>query len=213
VVATSASGTTFIETNLAQNAGSLSASGKQLVLIGIDGQKSLYLGGSCAGNGTNTLSGTINHDGAVSFTLNEGGNLFNASGILNPTDIITGTFQSAAGSACLDSGTFIARKTTLLSATFSGQLALWYGSDSVTATFDEKSDYSMTVTGTTSQTGPFTLTGYIAGNVTVLSGNIGGAAVQVIGMHATGSSGVPTVDVFDPSGKSIGTLTQQIAHK
>ena len=68
----------------------------------------------------------------------------------------------------------------------------------------------MTVTGTTSKRGPFTLTGYIAGNVVELSGAIGGVEVEFYGIHAASAPGVIVVNMFDPAGNSLGVLTQQM---
>ena len=106
---------------------------------------------------------------------------------------ISGTY-SGTNSNCSDSGTFTGTQVPNLAGTFSGILNFPSGSDQVTATLTEGSNYSLTVQTTLvgADNGDFTFTGSAVANVMFVSGSVDGNAFSLFGY-------------FDRSGQFTGT--------
>jgi hypothetical protein len=88
-----------------------------------------------------------------------------------------GTVQNSGSvipGACLDSGTYVATKTSSLSGNYAGPLTYPDGShETVTVTMTQDAAYNVTVTGTATggmQDGPINMTGTVTGNLAVLHG-------------------------------------------
>jgi hypothetical protein len=176
--------------------GSISASGTQMAFVTLSSTTGLAagFGGYCpAGSGSaNTLSGAITAlDNAISnFTFTENGNAFNVTATLSGDGkSMLGTYQSASGSACPDSGTFTGSTVSKLSGTYAGNLTLpsctANGCDLATATLSESSSgaatLSLVLTGTNQ--GSLTLTGPVTGNAFAVQGTLEGQTVVLDGYY------------------------------
>lgn len=198
----------LIETNLAADG---SASGSNIVLItehpfgvGFD------LGGQCVGTGVNslTISGT---QPTVTFTLNEGGNTFTGQATVGATTI-TGAYASPAGSACPDSGTFIATRATPVVASFAGNLDFSNGHHDPTTLHQAISAGQTSITATLigNDTGTYSLSGTYVGNTIQANGQqtLGGVtSARVLVFYYSPAN--HAMYVYEPDGTFDGQLNQQ----
>jgi hypothetical protein len=198
---TTSGSTTLIEADLAANGAQTSASGASQVQTATYLNSLWYVNGSCTSPspGQNSISGSVSGS-SISLTFNEGGNTFAGQGTLSGTTI-SGTY-SGTNSGCSDSGTFTATQVPSLAGTFSGTLVFPNGSDQVTATLTEGSNYALTFQTTLSGTdnGDYTFTGSAVGNVAFVSGSINGSSFHLFGyFDASGTyTGTPnSMAVFD----------------
>jgi hypothetical protein len=185
--------TTLIEANLAANGAQTSASGPSQVQTATYVNGVWYVDGACSAPspGQNTVSGTASGN-TLSFTFNEGGNIFIGQGTVTG-NTISGTY-SGNNPNCSDSGTFTGAQVPNLGGTFSGTLNFPGGSDQVTATLTEGANYSLTFQTTLSGTdnGNFLFSGSAVANVAFVSGSINGNQFSLFGY-------------FDSSGRYTGT--------
>lgn len=155
--------------------GQISASGvKQISFVTITpalapAVQSVFFGGICplVGTAGSSLNGNVESlGGPLSFSYTENGNVFDVTGTLS-TDgkSFIGTYTSAQGSACSDSGSIRGTAVSKLSGTFAGQLVMPDGtSQSVTATLSESGStatLSILVNATSTL---FSLSGPVTGN-------------------------------------------------
>lgn len=157
--------TLLVEANLQQNLGNVSASGNSILLMSTPTGLATHIGGLCPGNGTDSLSATINGN-SITYSLNEGGNTFSATGTVT-TSSMSGTYKWDSGT-CPDEGTFTAAVIGSYDKyTFNG--CRWPDPCINSATISESSDHTVIVSGQYNGL-PFTLSGYRVGNAMVLSG-------------------------------------------
>lgn len=170
--------------------GQVSASGTtQIGFVGLNlATGAVVFGGNCvaSGDGSSSLSGTVSAaDGTLSFTYLENGNVFNVSGSLSSDGkSFNGTYTSAAGSACSDSGTITGSAVAKLTGMYTGQLLLPDGTtDSVTATLGESSanvlNLNLLVSGSDNVT--FSLSGPVVGNTFLIQGTFESQSVSYEG--------------------------------
>ena len=154
----------------------------------------------------------------ITFTFNEGGNIFTGEGTLNGTTI-SGTY-SGSNPNCLvspDSGKFTATKVSGLGGTFSsGTFISSAGSysDQVTATLNGGSNNSLTMQFTFSgpDVGTYQFSGSAIGNVAFISGIMNGSAVSLFGYFDSSGTytGVPnSIAVFNLGNAYVGLLVKQ----
>jgi hypothetical protein len=185
--------TTLIETNLTANGAQSNASGSTQVQTAtyIDGL--WYVNGACLSSspGQNSILSTVSGN-SITLTFNEGGNIFTGQGTVSGSTI-SGTY-SGSSPDCPDSGTFTGTLVPSLAGTFSGRLNFPSGSDQVTATLTEGSNYSLTVQTTLvgADNGNFTFSGSAVANVMFVSGSVNGNPFSLFGY-------------FDSSGRYTGT--------
>ena len=115
--------------------------------------------------------GSVNGNGLF-VTFNEGGNVFTGQGTVNGSTV-SGSYTGSSPN-CIDAGTFVGTQVPNLGGTFSGTLFFPTGSDQVTATLTEGSNYSLTVQTTLSgaDNGSFTFSGSAVANVMFVSGSL-----------------------------------------
>src|ERR1035441_1801627 len=175
-VATSNTGPkTLLETNLSANGANTSASGPSQVQVATYSNGFWYVNGVCSSPspGQNSVSGMVNGN-SVSFTFNEGGNVFTGQGTVSGTTV-SGTY-TGANAGCTDSGTFTGTQVAALGGTFSGTLNSNLGSYQATTTLTEGTGNSLTVqaTLTGAYNGTFTFSGSAVANVMFVSGTVEG---------------------------------------
>jgi hypothetical protein len=181
---------------------------------------SVVFGGNCAlsGSGTYSLTGSYAAlGGPFNFNYTENGNVFNVTATLGGDgQSLTGTYTSATGSACSDSGTITGAVVPKLSGTYVGQLTLPDSTnDSVTATFSE--DSTSTLTLNLVATGPdntnFTMTGPVTGNAFLVQGTFQGNPVSYEGYYELTAALLPEVYFVNATNTAqpayAGTLTPQ----
>lgn len=170
--------------------GQVSASGAtQIAILAINNvNRSVVFGGSCqlSGTGAYSLSGSVSSlGGTFNFTYTENGNVFNVAGTLGGDGkSAMGTYSSAAGSACTDSGTIVGTAVPKLAGMYGGKLILPDGTaDTVTVTLSEDSNSNLTanLVATSPDNTSFTLTGPVTGNAFVVLGTFQGQAVTYEG--------------------------------
>lgn len=170
--------------------GQISATGAtQITILDIDAVTGVIgFGGSCPMNGSGiySLAGSFSSlGGPIHFTYTENGNEFDVAGTLSADGkSIIGTYSSAEGSACADSGGITGFVVPKLSGTYAGQLTLPDGSaNTVTATLSEDSNSALTVNlvATNPDSTTFTLTGPVTGNAFTVQGVFQGQSVAYDG--------------------------------
>jgi hypothetical protein len=134
-----------------------------------------------------SASGTISSSKAITLTLNEGGNVFDATGnyAASSPPTMTGTYNSTS-SACPDSGTFTGYIAAPLSGAYAGLMLLPDGStDNAVATLSEASSASLSINFVVSgfDNGSFTLTGFVVANTFAVQGEIFGFPVMIAGYY------------------------------
>lgn len=170
--------------------GQVSATGAtQIAILSINGTSgAVAFGGNCplSGTGTYDLEGSFSSAGGpFTFTYTENGNVFNVSATLSADGkSAIGTYSSAAGSNCTDSGGITGTAVPKLSGAFVGKLSLPDGTkDAVTATLSEDSSSNLTVSlvATSPDSVSFTLTGPATGNAFAVQGTFQGQQVAYEG--------------------------------
>jgi hypothetical protein len=198
---------TLLEVNLQQSGANLSANGSnQIFIVAENPSGQNVIGGNCPGNGNDSVTGTTTGT-SVSFTFNEGGNLFTITGTVGSNGTtMTGTYQSSGG-GCADSGTFSGTLIPSVNGTYSGQLNFPDGTtDGVTAILTESSNDSLTVNATVSgmDTGTTVLTGTVIGGGFSASGTFQG---QPIAYYSYYDASLFALLVFEASsGEYVGSL-------
>jgi hypothetical protein len=182
--------------------GMVSATGAtQIAILTINvADGTVAFGGSClTGVGTYSLAGSISSlAGPFNFTYTENGNIFNVTATLSGDGrSATGTYSSASGSNCSESGTITGTAVPKLSGTYVGQLTLPDGTnDTVTATLSEDSNsvLSLNLVATTPDQTSFTMTGPATGNAFLVQGTFQGQPVAYAGYYQlTTPAMVPSV--------------------
>lgn len=181
----------------------------------------VVFGGNCAlsGSGTYSLTGSYAAlAGPFNFTYTENGNIFNVTATLSGDgQSLMGTYTSATGSTCADSGTITGAVVPKLSGTYVGQLTLPDSTnDSVTATFSE--DSTSTLTLNLVATGPdntnFTMTGPVTGNAFLVQGTFQGNPVSYEGYYELNQALLPEIYFVNATNSAqpeyAGTLTPQL---
>ncbi len=165
--------------------GQVSASGQtQIAIVSISPSGTVTFGGNCtlSGSGVYDLSGSFNAiGGPFNLTYTENGNVFNISGtIAADGKSMLGTYASASGSGCSDSGTITGTAVSKLSGKYTGKMTLPDGTqDTVTATLSESgTTLSVNLVATSSS---FTLSGPVTGNAFVAEGLFQGNQVSYYG--------------------------------
>lgn len=174
--------------------GQVSASTAQIAFLTLNPTSGdvVSFGGPCSptASPSNSLTdGSVSaFNGPFNFTFTENGNTFNVTGTLagDGQSLLSGTYSSPNGSACIDSGTIIGMVVPKLSGTFVGSLTLPDGTnDSATATLSESSSGNLTInlvlTGTDNSS--FTMTGPVTGNSFSVQGTFQGQTVQYYGYN------------------------------
>jgi hypothetical protein len=183
--------------NLAQNGVTISADDSNLlkpnvVLLFEDGNTGYTTLDSPCGSriGHTSFKGTLDSSGKLTFTLTEDADVFTGTAQLSATnDKLDGTYQSAPGSSCQDSGEIHALKATSLTKTGTLMNAscptYWLaggcnfsGVAVPNLQLTENADYTLTVVASGTLTDGTVisgnLTGYVAGDVAYASGLING---------------------------------------
>jgi len=170
--------------------GQVSATGAtQIAILTINAQTgTVRFGGNCpvTGSGSYSLTGNFaSLGGPFNFTYMENGNEFNVVATLSADGkSVIGTYSSASGSSCTDSGGIAGVVVPKLSGTYAGQLTLPDAtSDNVTATLSEDSNSVLTLNlvATSPDNTSFTLTGPVTGNAFVVQGIFQGQPVAYAG--------------------------------
>jgi len=182
--------------------GQVSATANQISILTINASTgTVAFGGNCSltGSGGNGLEGTINAlGGPFNFTYTKNGNVFNVTGSLGGDGkSAVGTYSSASGNSCTDSGTVTGTAVNKLSGTYVGKLTLPDGTnDAVTATLNEDSNGNLTLglVATSPDAISFTMTGPVTGNAFLVQGTFQGQQVAYAGYYElTTSAMVPSV--------------------
>ena len=164
-----------------------------------------WVGGTCAPWGSDAMQFTISANN-VTFTLNEGNYDFTGTGAISGSTQISGTYSSAMGSSCHDSGTFLATKVNPLSNCSAGSLAFSELASSkyyVSMCFIPQSGSALTLSGTygTPQAvqGNWNLSGNAVGNGLYASGTnpISNAPMNIAGFEITEPNANPVIAVYD----------------
>jgi hypothetical protein len=170
-----------------QATGQVSAAGAtQIAFLEVNlSTQAVQFGGPCAtaGDGSSSFSGTASSDGSFNFTYTENGNVFNASTTLNG-QTLAGTYSSAPGSTCIETGSITGTIVPKLTGNYTGQLTLPDGtSQAVTATLSENSSsiLSLGLVGTGTNTLAFSMTGPVIGNAFFLQGTFQAQSVAYEG--------------------------------
>jgi hypothetical protein len=198
---------TLLEVNLQQSGASLSATGaNQIFIVAENPSGQGVLGGNCSGNKNYAIAGTTTAT-SVSFTFNEGGNVFTITGTLGKDGTtMTGIYQSSGGS-CTDRGAFSGTLIPSMDGTYSGQLEFPDDrTDNVSATLTESSGNSLTINATVSgmDTGTTLLTGTVIGDGFAASGTFQG---QPISYYSYYDASLFALRVFEASsGEYVGSL-------
>ena len=170
--------------------GQVSATGAtQISIVSINATDgSVVFGGQCpaAAGGTYSLSGSVvDLSGPFNFSYTENGNVFEVTATLSGDGkSVIGSYTSAAGSLCTDSGSITGTAVPKLSGTYVGQLTLPDGAaNSVTVTFAEDSNSVVTVNlvALSPDNLALTMTGPATGNSFVVQGTFQGNLVQYEG--------------------------------
>ena len=188
-------GTTF-ETGAYQYNGQVTASGPQIAFVGID-QGGIVFGGNCPGLGPdpsgNNLMGSVSGlGGSFNFSYTENGYDFSVTGTLSGDGkSMTGTYASATGSGCPDSGVINGTVVSKLSGTYMGKLCEPLDStcaaganDVATVTLSQSGStltVNMVLTGIDNTS--FSLSGPVAGNFFSAQGAFDGQTVLYYGYY------------------------------
>lgn len=226
-------GQSFSNGNYQPN-GEISADGNaQIAFVSIDPAtiNIRSFGGACpVTDGTNRISGSLTGlAGAVSnFTLTQNGNVFNVTATLaGDGRSMLGTYESAPGSACTDSGTFTGTVVSKLAGIYTGpfcrplDLSCEFPADAVdtaTATLSQSGTtmtLSLAVTG--ADNAAFTLSGPVTGNAFTVTGTFQGETVIYQGFYEltlnclTQNIDLPSVYLANPAAVSDGNPSGQVA--
>lgn len=149
-----------------------------------------------------------------SFALStEDGTMVNGTGSVAADGTIAGSY--AVVGTCQDVGTFTAGRVGPLAGTYAGEVSNFSSpeNDTITITLQEAADSSLMVTGTSQLIGPFTMTGFVAGNLFFMEGTLNGADIPVYGIYSPGSATSPAwIALSGPDGGPedfIGNLVRQ----
>ena len=200
---------THIEVNFNEDSqGNLSASDP--ILFSLAGPLGyfdmLQLGGYCGLPGPNPVTGSVKTNNNVNFTWTEGAGVqFTASGQLQNDGTVTGSY-SGGGTNCIeDSGTFVATRPQNIAGTYFGGYIPT--GPSLTLTITAANGNSVTVNGSDSANGNFTLQGTQIGNCVVVSGTIGVLSSTFYGVVTVA---VPAQQLaFDDQDQILAILTKQ----
>jgi hypothetical protein len=203
-------GTSF-QSGYYQYNGQLSASGAQIAFVGVN-QSGVAFGGNCPGFGPDTsgnnLAGSISGvGGTFNFTYTENGYDFTVTGTLSADGkSMTGTYASASGSGCPDSGTINGLQVSKLAGTYTGKLcepldsACAAGAKDVATVTLSQSGTTLTVnmvlTGVDNTS--FSLTGPVAANYFSAQGTFNGQTVVYDGYYlaTVSSTGATTQTLY-----------------
>jgi len=156
-----------------------------------------------AGTSGSSLSGTVGSLGApFSFSYTENGNVFNVTGTLSGDGkSFIGTYTSAQGGACPDTGSITGTAVSKLSGSFAGQLVMPDGtSQTVTATLGESgSTATLSIVVSASST-LFSPTGPVTGNAFSVSGTYQVSGNAVLATYYGYSEAIP--NPLDPTGQT-----------
>ncbi len=202
--------------------GQVSATGAtQIAIITVDAANgSVVFGGNCppSGDGSYSLSGSFSAQGGpINFTYTENGNTFNVTATLAGDDqSLIGTYTSASGSDCSDSGNITGAVVPKLSGVYVGNLTLPDGTTaSVTATFSEDSSSTLTLNllAATPESTNFTMNGPVTGAAFLVQGTFQGNPVTYEGYYELNQALAPSI-YFVNATNSVqpayaGTLTPQ----
>ncbi|HLJ85680.1 MAG TPA: hypothetical protein VKZ53_02595 [Candidatus Angelobacter sp.] len=185
VIATSsvtAGAGTIAETNLTQTGSAISSS--NVAFLSFTPSEIVFTGLNACGGPNSTLTAKVNGN-SLSFTLTEGGS--SGTRVTTGTETIAAGGQSFTGSysstgcGVTDSGTLNGTLIGTLTGTFTGLL----NGASVSVTPQEDQSHNLTVSGTSSIDGSFTLTGTAEGGAFLVSGPISGTQFAFAGFQIT----------------------------
>jgi hypothetical protein len=147
----------------------------------------LYSVGGYCGGPPNPLSGFVKTNNNVNFTWTEGAVQFTASGQIQNDGTVTGSYNPRGTSYCAqDFGHFVATRTAKnLAGTYVG-FYNFQPFPSLTLTITAANGNSVTVNGSDSVNGNFTLQGTQIANCVVVSGTIGVQSSTVYGLSVAG---------------------------
>lgn len=205
---TSATSTDHIQVRLTQTEHDATGSGAVFYL---EQNSSFVPGGLCSVTAQNSVAVTVANDGSLQLTLSEGDNTFKGSGHYG-NGTMTGTYAETAGSACPDSGTWTARPTSPVNASFSGTVV---GNPNILLQMQIKetaANHSVTATGSLSGglVASFSVTGTyignaISGEVTV---NVPNQAPLTKPVNIYYSPSARAIYIFEADGTFDGQLNQ-----
>lgn len=221
-------GITLVEANLSGNGTQKAASGPAQVQILTLENKIWYLNGICAGSspGDNSVNANVNNSGSFSVTFDEGGNAITGqASLLGST--ISGSY-ALTGSSCpdlvgnlgypngYDTGGFTGTPVPSITGNFAGSLNLPEGAENTLLSIQSNPDQTVTIQASLtgeSESGVFTFSGPLTGNVMLVSGTINGTTRTWLGLYDstgrfTGTANSVLIFDYDVSAKA-GLLLKQ----